>query len=244
MLVWAAATWRATSCCANGLHGWAWRCLSSGVENTLDPVSDSIATNSTLANRNNASGPMYGLRGPCRYKTVSAPEFGDLGRVADVSAKGNYAYLTMFYEPQCGRGGVQIVDISDPANPVKKGYIPSHVDTFSGEGSQVVTLECVGNTVAGEYIGTALWEGCSLRLLLEEAGVRSDPVDVVFRPADEYSDSISLIRAMAGDVMVAFKMNGVALPQSHEFPARAIVPGHYGMKSVQWLTGIEVVDHD
>ena len=74
-------------------------------------------------------------------KTINAPEFGDLGRVADVSAKGNYAYLTMFYEPQCGRGGVQIVDISNPANPVKRGYIPSHVDTFSGEGSQVVTMD-------------------------------------------------------------------------------------------------------
>ena len=74
-------------------------------------------------------------------KTINAPEFGDLGRIADVSAKGNYAYLTMFYEPQCGRGGVQIVDISNPANPVKRGYIPSHVDTFSGEGSQVVTMD-------------------------------------------------------------------------------------------------------
>ena len=30
--------------------------------------------------------------------------------LADVSAKGNYACLTMFYEPACGRGGVQIVD--------------------------------------------------------------------------------------------------------------------------------------
>ncbi|MET0687167.1 MAG: PA domain-containing protein [Solirubrobacteraceae bacterium] len=74
-------------------------------------------------------------------KTVNAPEFGELGRVADVSAKGNYAYLTMFYEPSCGRGGVQIVDISNPANPVKKGFVPSHVDTYSGEGSQVVTLD-------------------------------------------------------------------------------------------------------
>jgi hypothetical protein len=63
------------------------------------------------------------------------------GRVADVSAKGNYAYLTMFYEPTCGRGGVQIVDIADPKNPKALGYVPSHVDTFSGEGSQVVTLD-------------------------------------------------------------------------------------------------------
>ena len=68
---------------------------------------------------------------------------GDLageGRVADVSAKGNFAYLTMFHEPTCGRGGVQIVDISDPASPKGAAYIPSHVDTYSGEGSQVVTL--------------------------------------------------------------------------------------------------------
>jgi hypothetical protein len=62
------------------------------------------------------------------------------GRVADVSAKGSYAYLTMFYEPTCGRGGVQIVDIADPANPKAMGYVPSHTDTYSGEGSQVVTL--------------------------------------------------------------------------------------------------------
>ena len=63
------------------------------------------------------------------------------GRVADVSAKGNYAYLTMFYEPTCKRGGVQIVDISNPAAPKAAGYIPSHVDTYSGEGSQVGTLD-------------------------------------------------------------------------------------------------------
>ena len=62
------------------------------------------------------------------------------GRVADVSAKGDYAYLTMFYEPTCGRGGVQIVDIANPAKPVMKGYIPSHTDTFSGEGSQVISM--------------------------------------------------------------------------------------------------------
>jgi hypothetical protein len=46
----------------------------------------------------------------------------------------------MFYEPTCGRGGVQIVDISDPANPTAAGYVPSHVDTFSGEGSQVIEM--------------------------------------------------------------------------------------------------------
>ena len=62
------------------------------------------------------------------------------GRTADVSAKGNYAYLTRFYEPTCDSGGIDVVDISDPAAPKYVSTIPSHTDTFSGEGSQVITL--------------------------------------------------------------------------------------------------------
>jgi len=110
--------------------------------------------------------------------------------------------------------------------------------------SQIVTLECVGNTVADDYISTAEWEGTPLRALLDETGMSADAYDVVFRAADGYSDSIRLDRAMSGDVLLAHKMNGVPLPQGHGFPARIIVPGVYGMKSVQWLTEIEVVDQD
>ena len=110
--------------------------------------------------------------------------------------------------------------------------------------SRIVTLECVGNTVGGEFISTAEWTGVPLRSLLEESGISDQAYDVVFRAADGFSDSIRLDRAMAGDVMIAHKMNGVPLPQGHGFPARVIVPGHYGMKSVQWLTEIELVPND
>lgn len=110
--------------------------------------------------------------------------------------------------------------------------------------AEIVTLECVGNTVGGEFIGTAEWEGVPLRQLLEDVRASPSAFDVVFRAADGYSDSIRIERAMAGDVLVAYRMNGVPLPQAHGFPARIIVPGIYGMKSVQWLTDIEVVDFD
>jgi hypothetical protein len=63
------------------------------------------------------------------------------GRIGDVSAKGHFAYLTHFREPTCERGGVQVVDITDPANPKKGAYIPSHVGTYAGEGSQVISLD-------------------------------------------------------------------------------------------------------
>jgi DMSO/TMAO reductase YedYZ molybdopterin-dependent catalytic subunit len=94
--------------------------------------------------------------------------------------------------------------------------------------SQIVTLECVGNTVAGEFISTAEWEGISLRSLLEEVGAQANAYNVIFRAADGFSDSIRLARAMAGDVLiVAHRMNGIPLPQRHgppHLPVR-ILPG-------------------
>ncbi len=66
----------------------------------------------------------------------------------------------------------------------------------------------------------------------------------MFRAADGYSESFTVERAMAGDVLVAHTMNRVPLPPGHGFPARMIVSGIYGMKNVQWLTEIELVPHD
>jgi len=110
--------------------------------------------------------------------------------------------------------------------------------------SEIVTLECVGNGVAGEAIGTAEWEGVRLKSLLERAGVRTQAYDVVFHAADGYSDSLPIERAMMDDVLIAYRMNGVPLPLGHGFPARIIAPGHYGMKHVQWLTSIELTTSD
>lgn len=58
--------------------------------------------------------------------------------------------------------------------------------------SEVVTLECVGNWLAADAISTAQWEGIPLKALLEEASVLLHGMDVVFRAADGYSDSIPL----------------------------------------------------
>ena len=110
--------------------------------------------------------------------------------------------------------------------------------------SEIVTLECVGNGLTADAISTAEWRGSSLKSLIEEAGASPQAADVVFRAADGYSDSIPFARAMADDVLVAYAMNGMSLPRGHGFPARIIVPGIYGMKSVQWLTEIEVVEQD
>src|SRR5215211_987166 len=64
------------------------------------------------------------------------------GGIADVSAFGNYAYLNAF-SPECvsngGAGtGVHVVDISNPANPTKVGFIAAHPNSYVGEGIHVV----------------------------------------------------------------------------------------------------------
>lgn len=65
---------------------------------------------------------------------------GNTGRVADVFAFGDYAYLNAFAEPTCEAGGVHVVDISDLANPVEltDAFIPTSAGSFAGEGIQVV----------------------------------------------------------------------------------------------------------
>jgi DMSO/TMAO reductase YedYZ molybdopterin-dependent catalytic subunit len=106
------------------------------------------------------------------------------------------------------------------------------------------TLTCISNEVGGDLISTAIWRGVRLKDVLDRAGLKDGVIDVVFRAAEGYSDSISLAKAIEATTLVVFGMNGTALPREHGFPARIIVPGIYGMKNVKWLTEIEPVNRD
>jgi DMSO/TMAO reductase YedYZ molybdopterin-dependent catalytic subunit len=54
---------------------------------------------------------------------------------------------------------------------------------------------------------------------------------------DAFLKDLPMARA-EGDVLIAYEMNGNALPAEHGFPARLVVPGFYGTNSVKWLTRI------
>jgi hypothetical protein len=73
--------------------------------------------------------------------------------IADValSPDNQYAFLANWGEPKCPEnseaGGINnpdagafVIDISDPANPVEVGFIPSSQDSRPGEGMQVIEL--------------------------------------------------------------------------------------------------------
>ncbi len=108
----------------------------------------------------------------------------------------------------------------------------------------ITTLACISNELNGDLAGTAEWTGLPLRELLEEAGVDPSTVDIVFRAADGYDDSIPLAQAMHPTTLLVTGMNGEPLRPDHGFPARLIVPPIYGMKNVKWVERIEAVDHD
>ena len=108
---------------------------------------------------------------------------------------------------------------------------------------QETTLECISNWVGGGLISNAVWKGVPLRHFIEEAGPRPGVQEVVCRAVDGYADNISYEQAMDPTTLVAYEMNGVALSARHGFPARLIVPGLVGEKSIKWLTRIDLLDH-
>lgn len=58
---------------------------------------------------------------------------------------------------------------------------------------------------------------------------------------DAYTKDLPMARIEA-DVLIAYELNGAALPPGNGFPARLVVPGFYGTNSVKWLTRITLAD--
>ncbi len=128
---------------------------------------------------------------------------------------------------------------------VAKPYTLSLADLSAmRDKTEFVTLECIGNPVGGDAIGNALWEGVTLRKVIERAAPEAGIVKTVFYAEDGYTDSIPYELSLSDDVFLAFRMNGQPLPKQHGYPLRAIVPGIFGMKNVKWLSKIELVNFD
>jgi DMSO/TMAO reductase YedYZ molybdopterin-dependent catalytic subunit len=149
-------------------------------------------------------------------------------------------------------------------NPLSLSY-PQLRDMPSEK--RVAALECAGNgrvflvpQVAGAQwelgaVGNAEWTGVPLGALLERAGLEEGACEIVLEGADRgtpteppippdpisYSRSLPREKALRREVLIAYQMNGRDLPLDHGYPVRAVVPGHYGMASVKWLTHVQAV---
>ncbi len=110
--------------------------------------------------------------------------------------------------------------------------------------SRPITLECIANYTGDHLISTAIWQGVTLRSLLERhGGALPNATHVAFYSVDGYNVSLPLNELLAVDPLLAWRMNGAELPQKHGFPMRVLIPGRYGEENPKWLTRIELVDH-
>jgi DMSO/TMAO reductase YedYZ molybdopterin-dependent catalytic subunit len=123
-------------------------------------------------------------------------------------------------------------------------------------------LQCAGNgrsffkpTIPGVpwahgAIGQAEWTGIRLRELLEPMGLDGRARHVHIVSADlpphpktpAYLRSLPIDRAMDSGTMVAWSMNGEALPWQHGGPLRLVVPGWTGNHWIKWVCGFVVSD--
>ncbi len=118
-------------------------------------------------------------------------------------------------------------------------------------------FECGGNreAVMNRMVSNATWAGCSLKALLEDAKPSPGVIEAVFWGADRgketirsadyemnFARSIELKEALASDAILAYEVDGAALPVVHGFPVRLVVPGWYGVTNVKWLERIELTN--
>lgn len=64
-------------------------------------------------------------------------------KISDVAILGDYAYLGEWaggLATGACRGGIFVVDISDPSDPEKVNFLPSHAGTYATEGVQALTI--------------------------------------------------------------------------------------------------------
>ena len=106
--------------------------------------------------------------------------------------------------------------------------------------------ETIGTQWGRGGVGNAEWIGVPLRDVLREAGIKEEARSVLFvgmdvdAPEEGYRRVLPVDKAMHPDTLLAYGMNGEALPQDHGFPLRAIVPGWAGTSSIKWLGQIVV----
>ncbi|HXX77254.1 MAG TPA: molybdopterin-dependent oxidoreductase, partial [Ktedonobacteraceae bacterium] len=85
--------------------------------------------------------------------------------------------------------------------------------------SRAVTLECIANGIGGHLISTAIWQGVSLRMLVERhGGALPGASYIAFYSVDGYSISLPLDEVLAVDPILAWSMNGAELPVRHGYP--------------------------
>lgn len=102
---------------------------------------------------------------------------------------------------------------------------------------KVVTLDCVEG-----WSVTILWEGMLVRDLLEKAKPLPEAKVIIFHAYDGYTTSLPLNYIMNRDILMAYMMNEITIPQERGFPFQLVAESKWGYKWIKWITAIELSD--
>lgn len=120
--------------------------------------------------------------------------------------------------------------------------------------SRIHFIECSGNPAytrpntkkAGDLFGLvscAEWTGVSLKVLLEEAGLKPEAKWVVAEGADSAAMNRSVpLEKCLEDALVVYSQNGERLRPEQGYPIRLLCPGYEGNMSIKWLRRLHVTD--
>jgi sulfane dehydrogenase subunit SoxC len=114
-------------------------------------------------------------------------------------------------------------------------------------------IKCAGfpadHRIATRNASNAVWAGARLSDIMEVVGLsRTTSYLWFYAPdfgsyaqwsANRYIKDMPIERLSAGDVLLAYEVNGEPLSPEHGFPVRIFIPGYYGTNSVKWLCRID-----
>ena len=87
-----------------------------------------------------------------------------------------------------------------------------------------------------------VWQGVSVKELLDVARVKPEGKYVLFICADGYSTCLPLSYLENYNIMLAYNVNGSPLKSSDGYPLRLISFGKYGYKWAKWINRLKVID--
>ncbi|HEX6014620.1 MAG TPA: molybdopterin-dependent oxidoreductase [Geminicoccaceae bacterium] len=132
------------------------------------------------------------------------------------------------------------------------------LDDLRGRPKKVVEAvhQCCGSPleprVATRRVANVRWGGADLAALLDEVEIDArarflwsyalDGGEFAGSSCDWFVKDLPLARLAAGEVLLAYELNGEPLPLEHGFPVRLVVPGFYGTNSVKWLWRLHLAE--
>jgi DMSO/TMAO reductase YedYZ molybdopterin-dependent catalytic subunit len=102
---------------------------------------------------------------------------------------------------------------------------------------KVVTLSCVEG-----WDVTLLWQGVKVSDLIGAAGPDPRANTVIFTAADGYSTSLPLEYLESRNILLAYGMNNITIPDERGFPFMLVAEDRWGYKWIKWVTGIRLTD--